>query len=741
MILNGEGEKMAIIQNGNQFHLQTKNTSYILGIYQDKYPVHFYWGERLEPDISLEYQAESVSVDRASCFARQLVEGKWVFEPDLKKEFSAVGKGDYRIPTVHARYADGSTVSDLSYEGFRITEGKKELEGLPSLYVFEGDRAQTLELFLKDPDTGLKAALSYTVLEDYDVITRSIRYVNDGPSDPQSASMSGEGGSDIHLLSAMSMTVDLPAAPMQYIQFPGDWARERSVECCDVKHGIASVSSSRGYSSHCNNPFLILKEPSTTEKQGQAYGLALVYSGNFAIQIEKAPVGTIRVAAGLDSFDLDWTLKPGESFQTPETVLAYSAQGMNRLSQIYHRVYRERLMDQRYLHASRPIVINNYEGTGSDFTEQQLIDIIRVGGEVGAEMFVLDSGWYGRYGNGNSCGDWYVNEEKLPHGLKYLAEEAKACGMQMGLWFEPEMMTVKSDLYREHPDWCLHVKGRESAPIYGRVVLDLSRPEVCEYIIGSVGRQIEEVGLTYIKWDCNRYFTETADQMQAHKYMLGFYHVLKTLTTKYPGVLFEGCSGGGGRFDAGMLRYMPQTWTSDMTKPEERLCIQHGTSYGYPVVSMASHIGQIEVGKNARNPYLEFSALVAMGGNFGLEMDLSLLSETEKAQVKGYVETYKRLRHIICQGDFYRLESPFDGPYTTWEYVSRDRSEAVLLAFQTRNGKNGEQHMVWLEGLDEKKCYQWKGRIYTGQELMKVGIFMKQPDDWHGEELLYFKAV
>ncbi|HJA94271.1 MAG TPA: alpha-galactosidase, partial [Candidatus Eisenbergiella merdipullorum] len=293
--------------------------------------------------------------------------------------------------------------------------------------------------------------------------------------------------------------------------------------------------------------------------------------------------------------------------------------------------------------------------------------------------------------------------------------------------------------YREHPDWCLHVKGRESAPIYGRVVLDLSRPEVCEYIIGSVGRQIEEVGLTYIKWDCNRYFTETADQMQAHRYMLGFYHVLKTLTTKYPDVLFEGCSGGGGRFDAGMLRYMPQTWTSDMTKPEERLYIQHGTSYGYPVVSMASHIGQIEVGKTTKNPYLEFSALAAMGGNLGLEMDLSLLSETEKAQVKGYVETYKKLRHIICQGDFYRLESPFDGPYTTWEYVSRDRSEAVLLAFQTRNGKNGEQHMVWLEGLDEKKRYQWNGRIYTGQELMKAGIFIGQSNHQYDAKLMYFR--
>lgn len=691
--------------------------------------VHLYWGDPLDPEINLEYQTESVSVDRASCFAKQLVKDRWVFEPDLKKEFSGFGKGDYRIPTVHARYADGSTVSEFSFESCRIFEGKKKPEGLPALYALEHDCVQTLELVLKEKYTGLKAVLSYTVFDEYDVITRSIRYEN-------------ESSEPIHLLSAMSMCVDFPAVPMQYIQFPGDWLRERSVECCQVGHGITTIGSNKGFSSHTNNPFVILKEPHTTEDQGKAFGVALVYSGNFAISLEKSSVGTIRLTAGINPFNFDWTLQEGACFQTPEAVMAYSSQGINRLSQIYHRVYRERLMAQKYLHTNRPIVINNWEGTGPDFTEDQLIQIMKNGAEIGAEVFVLDDGWFGRYGSGvYSCGDWFADEKKLPYGLKNLAEAAKCCGIKMGLWFEPEMMSVTSDLYRLHPDWCLHVKNRESDPIYGRVVLDYSRQDVCDYIVGILSKRIEEAGLSYVKWDCNRYMTETASQMQAHQYMLGLYRVLETLTERFPDVLLEGCSGGGGRFDAGMLYYMPQTWTSDMAKSEDRLLIQHGTSYGYPPVSMTAHIGKLEVGRNSWNRYLDFTALVAMGGNFGLEMDLCLLSESEKEQMKSYVAAYKQLRPIICRGTFYRLESPFEGPHTTWEYVSEDNTEAVVLAFQTRCGKSGPQHMIWLKGLDEKGRYQWKNHIYTGQELMKAGIYIEQTNEPYAASLMYFRAV
>lgn len=720
---------MPIIRKGNQFHLQSRNTSYILAVYMDKYPVHLYWGEKLDAAIDLEYQTESVSVDRASCFAKQLVKDRWIFEPDLRKEFSSFGKGDYRIPTVHARYADGSTVSDFSFEGFQIVDGKEKLNGLPALYALKNDRVQTLELILKDRHTGLKAAISYTVFDEYDVITRSIRYEN-------------ESSEEMHLLSAMSMCVDFPAVPMQYMQFPGDWARERDAECCDVNHGITTIASNKGYSSHTNNPFVILKEPHTTEDQGKAFGVSLVYSGNFAVSLEKASVGTIRVTAGINPFNFDWTMCPGETFQTPEAVLAFSDRGLNGLSGIYHRVYRERLMAQRYLKTERPIVINNWEGTGPDFTEEQLVQIMKNGAKIGAEVFVLDDGWFGQHGTGvHSCGDWYVDEKKLPHGLGYLAKEAEACGIRMGLWFEPEMMSEKSDLYRLHPDWCLHVKGRESEPIYGRLILDYSRPEVCEYIIDILSTRIEEAKLSYVKWDCNRYMTETADPMQAHRYMLGLYHVLETLTAQFPQVLFEGCSGGGGRFDAGMLYYMPQTWTSDMTRPEDRLFIQHGTSYGYPPVSMTAHIGKIEVGKDGWNRYLHFSALVAMGGNFGLEMDLCLLSQSEKEQMKAYVETYKKLRPIICRGQFYRLESPFAGNYTTWEYVSEDKTQAVVLAFQTRGGKNGTQHMIWLKGLEKAAFYRCSERVYTGEELMKAGLFLEQTSESYDAKLLYFEAV
>lgn len=750
---------MAVIHIQNQFHLRTEHTSYIFSIYQEKFPVHHYWGERLDDRLRLEYQAESVCINRPAAIHIRLREDKWVFEPDLRKEFSAAGKGDYRVPTVHARYGDGSTVADFKYCGYEIYHGKKDLDGLPCVYAEEGDRADTLEITMLDERTGLKAVLGYTVWEEYDIITRNIRYVN-------------EGGTDIHLLAAMSMCVDFPAKPMQYIQFPGDWARERYVECCDVRHGIVSIESRRGFGGHSCNPFLVMKEPHTTQDRGEAFGFALVYSGNFVFQVEKAQVGTIRVSGGLNSFDFDWYLKPGEALQTPEVVMACSDSGLNGMSRLFHRIFRERLIPARYRNRLRPVVINNWEGTGPHFTQEQLVSIMDVGAQVGAELFVLDDGWFGKYDNGtDSCGDWYCNRTKLPDGLGYLSRQAKERGLKFGLWFEPEMMAQKSDLYREHRDWSLHVKGGESAPVYGRFILDLSRQEVRDYLIKGIGDVIREAGLDYIKWDCNRNITETQDQMQAHRYMLGFYQVLETLTAQFPEVLFEGCSSGGGRFDAGMLPFMPQSWTSDMARPYSRLYIQHGTSYGYPPVCMTAHIGAMEVGMEKWNPYLHFYALVAMGGNFGLEMDLRLLSESEKDQVRGYVETYKEIRPTVQNGDFYRLESPFDGPNTTWEFVSRDRKEAVVLAFQTCAGNNVEQHMVFLKGLEPGKRYvraygswqeradrelsgdlpggcdgEWDGigmrmKFYTGEELMKAGLYLASSREDYNAELLIFREV
>lgn len=705
--------------------MRTRNTSYIFSVYQGRFLVQHYWGTRLDDGIRLEYQAESAAVNRPAAIHVRLEEG--VFEIDLRKEFSCAGKGDYRVPTVHARYADGSSVAQFFFSGYEIFHGKKKLAGLPSVYALEEDEADTLEVTMRDQRTGLTAVLSYAVLEDYDIITRSIRYRN-------------EGKEEIHLLAAMSMCVDFPAKPMQLLQFPGDWARERYLECCDVRHGIVSIDSKRGFSSHMNNPFLVLKEPSATEDRGDAYGFSLVYSGNFVFHVEKSPVGTIRVSGGLNCFDFDWCLGAGDELQAPEMVMAYSSEGLNGMSRRLHRVYRERLIALKYHNIPPPIVINNWEGTGPEFTRERLIAIMDAGAEAGAEMFVLDDGWFGRYGSStSSCGDWYCCREKLPEGLADLAHQARLRGLQFGLWFEPEMMADKSDLFHGHEDWCLHVKGQESDPVYGRLILDLSREDVRKYLIDSIGKVIRETGLDYIKWDCNRNITETADQMQAHRYMTGFYQLLETLTSQFPDVLFEGCSSGGGRFDAGMLPYMPQSWTSDMARPHSRLFIQHGTSYGYPPVTMTAHIGAMEVGMDKWNPYLHFYALAAMGGNFGLEMDLSLLSPREKEQVKGYVSTYKNIRQTIQYGDFYRLESPFEGPLTTWEYVDRDRKEAVVLAFMTCAGNNAGQHMIFLKGLETDGRYRGENRIYSGEELMKAGLYLPASREDYSAQLLIFR--
>ena len=715
---------MAVYVTNQQFHLQTKNTSYIIGIYGKKYPMHLYWGEKLSKEADLGYFADEPVADRAAGFHSILNEEKHTFLTDASLEFSIVGDGLYRTPTLHARYGDGSTVSDFTYQGYHIHDGKEKLAGLPAVYAESGDRVQTLVLCLREERHGLWVYLSYSVFEDYDAITRCVRYEN-------------QGDAAVELLSAQSMSVDLYAPDYKLMHLYGDWIREGNVECSSLDHMHICIDSKRGASSAMAQPFAALMEPGANEEMGKVFGFSFVYSGSFQIEAERDSVGQTRINVGISPFDFDWQLKPGETFQTPETVLVYSGQGIGQMSRRFHRLYRERFLRGRFRDEVRPLVINHWDATGPDFTEDKLVEIAGAGAKMGLELFVMDDGWFGDAAPGiRPLGDWFVDKRKLPGGLKRLAERINESGMEFGIWFEPEVISPETHLYREHPEWCMKAPGKESTRMYHQLLLDLSKNEVQEYIIEAISDILDSANIAYVKWDYNRNIVETEHQMQCHQYILGLYRVLDRLTEKYPNVLFEGCSSGGGRFDPGMLYYMPQTWTSDNQKAMSRLKIQHGMSMVYPAVTMTAHAGQVEIGREAFNQELNTSAMVAMGGNFGFEMDLSRLSCMETEQVREYVRRYRSIRRTVQFGDMYRLCSPFAGGNAAWEYV--DEEQAVLFTYQKDAVKNGEEWRVLLRGLSEDAVYELKeepwrpdglggqARQYRGEVLMKLGYRVMQ---------------
>lgn len=697
---------MAVIVNNGQFHLKTKNTSYVFSVYKERELTHLYWGNALSDATDIRYTNDEFIFSRPNAFHVPTDETNSMFVSDLKYEFSTVGSGDYRTPTFAARYADKSSVSEFEYTGFEICDGKPPLDGLPSSYC-ESD-AKTLKIFLTDKVTGLHAVLLYGVFEEYDVITRCIEYEN-------------KGANNINIGTCMSATVDFSGNDYKVLNLYGDWTNERNAEWLKTGRSIIQIDSKRGMSSHMHNPFVAMAEENAAEYSGEVYSMALVYSGNFAAYAEGNSCGGTRLSIGINPFDFEWTLKPGEKFQTPEALLVYSDCGMNKLSLKYHKFIRERICRGKYRDKLRPTVINNWSGTGYDFDEEKLIQIARRGAEMGLEQFVLDDGWFGkRNSNTNSLGDWYVNKEKLPGGLKSLAEKINALGLKFGLWVEPEMVSPDSDLYRNHPDWCMHCENRRRTENASQLVLDLSRNDVCDYIIESLAKLLDNANIEYVKWDCNRNITETCDGEQKHRYVLGLYKILGILNEKFPDVLFESCSGGGGRFDLGMLCYMPQTWTSDSLNPVTRQRIQYGTSYIYPPITATAHVGEVNVGLDTENRYMHTCAMTAMTGNFGFELDLSLMSETETKQAKKYVDMYKNIRSVVQFGDLYRLENPFESDFASFLFT--DGKKCVLFTYQRKSERNGEERRIKLKGLEKYAKYKCGNKIYDGDVLMNVGM-------------------
>lgn len=711
------------------FNLSTPNTSYLFGLFDNKVLTHIYYGKRIESDFEIKdvYNYENRAFS-------PVYDG--IADCDLPLEFPCYGSPDLRIPAFHARYKDGSTVTKLEYNGHKIAAGKPKLSGLPASYIESDSEADTLYIELADDVTGIKVVLMYTVYNDRDIITRSVKVINNGKD-------------DVELLRIMSMSLDITdAKEYDFIHLPGAWARERHIERRSVINGGIYIDSKRGASSHHHNPFICIADKNTTEYSGEAYGFALVYSGNFTAGVEMNSEDIMRAYMGINDFNFRWNLEPGEEFQAPEVIMTYSPCGINKMSQNFHSLVRNRLVRGKYRDAQRPVLINNWEATYFDFNEEKIVNIAKTAKELGVELMVLDDGWFGKRNSDNcSLGDWVVDKNKLPNGIEALAKRINDMGMKFGLWFEPEMVSPDSDLYRKHPEWAMQVKGRKSSLGRNQLILDLSRSDVCDYIIGFMTDILNNAPISYIKWDMNRNMSEAGSlllpakkqQEFSHRYMLGLYRVLETLTTRFPDVLFEGCSGGGGRFDLGMFYYYPQFWTSDDTDAGERMYIQYGTSLLYPTSTMGAHVSAVPNHQVHRVTSIETRGNIAMMGRFGYELDLATLSDNEKAIVREQIKTYKKWGQVIHTSDMYRLKSPFDTNHFAVEFVSEDKKHIIVIYGNILGEPNARVDRLKLKGIERNAKYQLldSDKIYGGDVLESIGIPMKNEGDFTSTMMIF----
>lgn len=729
---------MSIIINEEQqiFHLQTRNTSYIMKIVEGKYLSHVYWGKKMDtPDM------DNAQVNRVMGFS-PIEKDSSITRDFLCQEYPTGCGTDYRIPALSALYDDGSRIVELKYDSFTVKTGKPKIKGLPATYVESDDEADTLEIVLRDNIKGMKVVLRYTAYKELDVITRNVEIIN-------------ESAERIVIEKVVSASVDFETSDYDMITLTGAWGRERHIERNSIRSGIQSIESRRGASSHQFNPFFALVGKNTTEDYGEAYGFNLVYSGNFTAGVEVDQAFKTRAWIGINDYDFSWILEAGDSFQSPEAVLVYSCKGIGEMSRSYHKLYRKRLVRGKYRDEVRPILVNNWEATYFDFTEEKILGLAKEAAELGIELLVLDDGWFGKRNNDNcSLGDWYVNEEKVPSGIGELAKKVNELGLKFGLWFEPEMVSPDSELYREHPDWCIHVPGRARSECRNQLTLDLSRPEVCDYIVCAVSKILDEANISYVKWDMNRHMSSFGSaglgsehqKEMPHRYMLGLYDVMERVVSSHPEILFESCSGGGGRFDPGILYYMPQTWTSDDTDAVERLYIQYGTSLVYPISAMGSHVSAIPNHQTGREASLKMRGDVAMSGNFGYELDLMKFTEEEKLEVKAQIEQYKELRSFIQSADMYRIHSPFEGNTTAWVFVSEDGNDVFAAYFRILSKVNMGISRMKFAGLDENADYELVGenKVYSGAELMNIGLVVDfwgdyQSRTWRLKKINTFK--
>ena len=711
---------MAITVKDKIFNLETKNTLYQMKV--DRFGVlnHLWYGEKT--DCCMDYLLDYPDAGFSGNIYEAENERTYSLNT-LPQEYSTSGVGDFRISAISVTHEDGSNALDLRVREYQIKKGKYEIPGLPAVYAKE-DEAETLEITLKDTATEAEVILKYGVFEKEDVITRSVVVKNSGKT-------------PIVINKVHSMCLDIPYGDWEWMHFYGRHTMERQAERVPVLHGISESSSSRGTSSHHQNPAVLLCEKDCTETNGHCIGAALMYSGGFQAQVEKDQLEQVRLVMGIHPDTFEWTLEAGEAFYTPEVILSCSITGFAKLSQNFHHIIRNHVCRGTYQLSSRPVLINNWEATYFDFNEEKILNIARQASKVGIDMMVLDDGWFGKRDDDCSgLGDWFVNEKKLNGGLKALVEKINAMGMKFGLWFEPEMVSEDSDLYRNHPDWAIQIPGRKPMRSRYQLVLDMSNPEVVDYLYGVMSAILRENHIEYVKWDMNRsisdWYTATLSrgrQMEMpHRYVLGLYELLEKLTSEFPDVLFEGCSGGGGRFDAGMMYYCPQIWCSDDTDAHERTFIQYGTSFFYPTSTVGSHVSAVPNHQTGRITSIETRGVVAMAGSFGYELDLNQLSEEEKTVVAKQVTHYKEYQSLIYNGDYYRLANPFEDGMSAWSWISEDKKTILVQGVLFRAKPNVLRKTLRLMGLEAKKNYKIAGteEVYTGVALMSGGVLLQR---------------
>lgn len=711
---------MAITVKDKIFNLETKNTLYQMKV--DRFGVlnHLWYGEKT--DCCMDYLLDYPDAGFSGNIYEAENERTYSLNT-LPQEYSTSGVGDFRISAISVTHEDGSNALDLRVREYQIKKGKYEIPGLPAVYAKE-DEAETLEIILKDTATEAEVILKYGVFEKEDVITRSVVVKNSGKT-------------PIVINKVHSMCLDIPYGDWEWMHFYGRHTMERQAERVPVLHGISESSSSRGTSSHHQNPAVLLCEKDCTETNGHCIGAALMYSGGFQAQVEKDQLEQIRLVMGIHPDTFEWILEAGEAFYTPEVILSCSTTGFAKLSQNFHHIIRNHVCRGTYQLSSRPVLINNWEATYFDFNEEKILNIARQASKLGIDMMVLDDGWFGKRDDDCSgLGDWFVNEKKLNGGLKALVEKINAMGMKFGLWFEPEMVSEDSDLYRNHPDWAIQIPGRKPMRSRYQLVLDMSNPEVVDYLYGVMSAILRENHIEYVKWDMNRsisdWYTATLSrgrQMEMpHRYVLGLYELLEKLTSEFPDVLFEGCSGGGGRFDAGMMYYCPQIWCSDDTDAHERTFIQYGTSFFYPTSTVGSHVSAVPNHQTGRITSIETRGVVAMAGSFGYELDLNQLSEEEKTVVAKQVTHYKEYQSLIYNGDYYRLANPFEDGMSAWSWISEDKKTILVQGVLFRAKPNVLRKTLRLMGLEAKKNYKIAGteEMYTGVALMSGGVLLQR---------------
>ena len=694
-----------IIKNNNTFHLQGRNISYIMAVDSFGNLIHIHYGRKLHDK---DYDKTNTKYVNWAAYD----ENNITLE-NTQQEYPSYGHTDLRNPAYTVKNVDGNSISQLKYKDYTIKENYiPEIEGMPSLFI--GNKsAQTLEITLEDKISGVEVVLSYSVFDDYDVILRNTRIHNISDS-------------TIEIDSAYSANLDIAKGNYDLIYFSGGWGREREFCRSEIQQGAKiDISNARGGSGHTLNPFIMVSEHNADEDKGNVYGFSLIYSGNHSSMIECDQYGNIRVQQGINPFMFKWTLEKGESFVTPQCVMCYSENGIGGLSRELNDVYRTNLCRSKWADKDRPILINNWEATYFDFDEDKLLSIAKRAKEAGVELFVLYDGWFGtRNDDFSGLGDWTVNYDKLPSGIDGLAKKINDIGLKFGLWFEPEMVNPDSDLYRAHPDWAISVPNRISSLSLNQLILDLSRDDVCDYIITAVSDVLKSANIEYVKWDMNRPMTDMPYEGYNHKYTLGFYKIMDAITGAFPNILFEGCSGGGGRFDAGVLAYMPQIWTSDNSDAAARLKIQYATSMGYPVSAISAHVTAVPNHQNGRITSLKMRADTAYAGVFGYELDITKMSDTELAEIKKQVETDKKLRTLMRTGDFYRILSPYETNYCSWEMVSKDKKEVFFYSAKIFSVANSHDIRIKLKGLDAEAKYMdtVTGEVYGGDELMYYGV-------------------